>query len=62
MKLYLKNNPNIDYIEGTPEEMNAVISQWVDLASVPKILGDSVGERIQKYLELRDSGILLVEF
>lgn len=61
MKLYLKNNPSVDYIEGTPEEMNAIISQWVDLASIPEILGSSIQERLQKYLELRDSGILLVD-
>ena len=62
MKLYLKTIPNIDYIEGTPEEMNAIISQWVDVASIPEILGASLSERLQKYLDLRDNGILLVEF
>ena len=61
MKLYLKNNPSVDYIEGTPEEMNAIISQWVDLASIPEILGSSMPERLQKYLDLRDRGILLVD-
>jgi hypothetical protein len=62
MKAFFENN-QIAYVEGTPEEMKRFLPNgpWVDLSTLPRILGENVAERLEKFLKYKDMGILLVE-
>lgn len=62
MKAFFEND-KIDYVEGTPEEMKRFLPNgpWVDLSTLPSLLGDTLSERLEKFLEYKDRGILLVE-
>lgn len=62
MKAFFEND-KISYVEGTPEEMKRFLPNgpWVDLSTLPSLLGDTVSERLEKFLEYKDRGILLVE-
>lgn len=62
MKAYFEND-QIAYVEGTPEEMQRFLPNgpWVDLSTLPTLLGDTLSERLEKYLEYKDAGILLID-
>lgn len=62
MKAFFEND-KIAYVEGTPEEMKRFLTNetWVDLSTLPSLLGDTLSERLEKFLAYKDRGVLLVE-
>lgn len=62
MKAFFEND-KIAYVEGTPEEMQRFLPNWpwVDFSALPSLLGDTVAERLEKFLAYKDKGVLLVD-
>lgn len=64
MKVYFNRIGNVDHIDCTSIEFieiqnNSNIWMWLDLAQLPKCLGETIPERVAMYLELKKKGIIL---
>ena len=61
----MKNDPNIDYFEGSVDEYKQVkedlFPYWIDISNVPTILGETMVERLTKFTEFRNKGIFLYD-
>lgn len=65
MKVYFDRNKSIKYIDCTSAEFIEIqdfsnLQTWVDLADIPEALGDTIEQRINRYIELKKKGIIIV--
>lgn len=65
MILKMKNDPRIDYFEGSVNEYHEIkddlFPEWIDLAVVPKSFGDDAAERVTKWMKLRNDGVYVYD-
>lgn len=61
MKLYLKNNIDVEYIEADVEDAIQLLTSYVDVASIPNCFGDTIEDRIATYMKFREKGICFID-
>lgn len=64
MKVYFNRLGNIDHVDCTSAEFIELqdgnnLLTWVDLANIPKCLGETIEKRVELWLELKKTGIII---
>lgn len=65
MILKMKNDPLIDYFEGSVDEYEKIkddlFPRMIDISNIPNVLGDDLVTRLDHFMKFRNDGIILYD-